>query len=206
MTSQAERDVMGLMLTTNAEVVATVLRRTGGTEGDSVIAAIAATRSLGLIVEDTLRALVQQARQEGHTWAEVGDVLHVTRQAAFQRFGTSGATDTIEDGEAPALEGAEARARQLVDDFMGQRWDAVQTDFSKMMRDAVPLELLTSTWERIERQWGQLLEVGKPVVSVHEGHTVVDLPLAFERQDASSRATFSMDGEVVGLLFLRSES
>ena len=67
--------------------------------------AIAATRSLDMIVEDTLRALVDQARAAGHTWAEIGELLHVSRQAAFQRFG-AGRRATAEEGVAVPVEGA----------------------------------------------------------------------------------------------------
>jgi hypothetical protein len=34
-----------------------------------------------------LQASVTQARVAGHTWQDVGELLGVTRQAAFQRFG-----------------------------------------------------------------------------------------------------------------------
>jgi hypothetical protein len=44
-------------------------------------------RSLARVVEDGMREAVQQARQAGHTWAEIGELLGTTRQAAFQRFG-----------------------------------------------------------------------------------------------------------------------
>src|ERR1700745_2769758 len=37
--------------------------------------------------EQVLKLCVQQSRDAGHTWQEVGDLLGVTRQAAFQRFG-----------------------------------------------------------------------------------------------------------------------
>ena len=37
--------------------------------------------------EQVLRLCVQQSRDAGHTWQEIGDLLGVTRQAAFQRFG-----------------------------------------------------------------------------------------------------------------------
>lgn len=33
-----------------------------------------------------LRAAVDRARAEGHTWQEIGEVVGTTRQAAFQRF------------------------------------------------------------------------------------------------------------------------
>jgi hypothetical protein len=104
------------------------------------------------------------------------------------------------------VEGAAGRALQLVDDFMAERWERVQEDFSTRMREAVPLDLLKSTRARIERQWGALLDVGQPAVTVRPGYTVVDVPLAFERDDSSGQATFSIDGEVAGLLFLRSET
>jgi len=38
--------------------------------------------------EDELHQAVAAARAEGHTWAEIGMTLGVTRQAAQTRFGT----------------------------------------------------------------------------------------------------------------------
>ena len=37
--------------------------------------------------EALLAAAVQEARREGRTWQEIGEVLGVSRQAAFQRYG-----------------------------------------------------------------------------------------------------------------------
>jgi len=51
------------------------------------LAPVVVVRSLARVVEDGLREAVQQARQAGHTWAEIGELLGTTRQAAFQRFG-----------------------------------------------------------------------------------------------------------------------
>src|SRR6516162_2340185 len=39
------------------------------------------------MADRVLRLCVQQSRDAGHTWQEIGDLLGVTRQAAFQRFG-----------------------------------------------------------------------------------------------------------------------
>jgi hypothetical protein len=86
-TDSGARDAMGLALTTNAELVSRVLHGAGRADGASVMAAVSATRTLDVILNDILRALVRQARAEGRTWAEIGEVLQVTRQAAFQRFG-----------------------------------------------------------------------------------------------------------------------
>ncbi|MBW8706172.1 hypothetical protein MBT84_41805 [Streptomyces sp. MBT84] len=39
------------------------------------------------LAEQVFKLCVQQSRDAGHTWQEIGDLFGVTRQAAFQRFG-----------------------------------------------------------------------------------------------------------------------
>lgn len=43
--------------------------------------------------EHGLRLAVQIARERGASWAEIGDVLGVTRQSAHERFGKKGESD-----------------------------------------------------------------------------------------------------------------
>lgn len=38
------------------------------------------------LVENLIEKAVRIAREQGHTWAEVGQALGVSRQAAWQRF------------------------------------------------------------------------------------------------------------------------
>lgn len=197
MPNPAEREVMALMLRTHAELVASVLQGADTVEGDSVIAAIAATRGLGVIVEDTLHALVQQARAEGHTWAEIGDLLHVTRQAAFARFGTTSGLATLDVADIPPLEGAEERARQMSGDFLAGRFAEVQAGFSERLRERQPLEVMKNGRARIEQRYGAFLEAGTASIIVRHGLTFVDLPLALERGDVRNRVIFDVDGQVV---------
>ncbi|MGW4244471.1 hypothetical protein [Nocardia sp. NPDC004722] len=82
-----ERVILAKLLSTNAEFVAEVLRPAEGNAAPSVMAALRAARSLDGVVDDVLRSLVRQARDEGRTWAEIGDIFGTSRQAAFQRFG-----------------------------------------------------------------------------------------------------------------------
>src|ERR1700749_3123016 len=93
---QWDREVMASLLLTNVQLVADALRADRDDSPGQVMRAVAATRSLDMIVEDTLRALVEQARSAGHTWAEIGQLLHVSRQGAFHPF---------DGGEGPALLG-----------------------------------------------------------------------------------------------------
>ncbi|MEU1203925.1 hypothetical protein [Nocardia sp. NPDC005825] len=86
-----ERAILAKLLSTNADVVVEVLRPGQGVPPPSVMAALRAARSLDGVVDDVLRSLVRQARDEGRTWAEIGEIFGTSRQAAFQRFGGAGA-------------------------------------------------------------------------------------------------------------------
>ncbi|WP_194814730.1 hypothetical protein [Nocardia sp. XZ_19_385] len=83
---QDERATLGMLLSANADLVVEVLRPAEGDPKVPVLAALTATRNLSRLVDDILHTLARQAREEGHTWAELGDLLGTSRQAAFQRF------------------------------------------------------------------------------------------------------------------------
>jgi Flp pilus assembly protein TadD len=48
---------------------------------------------------DALHRAVREALDDGATWSDIGAVLGVSRQAAFQRFGPKQATPPSEDAE-----------------------------------------------------------------------------------------------------------
>jgi len=43
---------------------------------------------LAWTTERITRATVDASREAGHTWQSIGDLLHITKQAAQQRYGT----------------------------------------------------------------------------------------------------------------------
>ncbi|MFX0576878.1 hypothetical protein [Nocardia nepalensis] len=83
---QDERAMLGKLLSANAELVVGALRPEEGRPSAPVLPALTATRNLSRLVDDILHTLARQAREQGHTWAEIGDLLGTSRQAAFQRF------------------------------------------------------------------------------------------------------------------------
>jgi hypothetical protein len=203
-----EREVMAALLSTNAELVADVLRGADEPGSDSAMRAIAATRSLSVIVDDTLRSLVDRARAEGRTWAEIGQVLHVSRQAAFQRFG-GGAPRRHADDEKEMMtvvENAPELALAVVEHFLAEEWKRTRADFDERMLEACPPELLASVRERVRAGGGEFLEFGSPDVSVRGGYTVVEIPLAFARGDAVSQVTFNADRQVAGFFIHRADA
>lgn len=202
MPDDGERGVMALMLTTNAQLVASVLRGESGPQAQSLMAAIAATRTLGLLVEDTLRALVRQARDRGSTWAEIGEVLHVTRQAAFQRFGGQAIAGITEDENLKPIPDAAAKAIGIVEIFMSERWDDLRAAFDARAREAASVELLRSTLAAGRTTYGPFIAYGTPTCVVRGDYTVVDIPMAFEKGELTARVSFNADEEVAGLFFL----
>jgi len=186
-----------MMLTANVELVAGVLRAEGHPAGQ-VMRAIAATRSLDTIVDDTLHALVDQARAAGHTWAEIGEVLHVSRQAAFQRFGGGRRPEVGEDViEAPVTDAAE-HALPVLEAFLDGRLDDARSTFDDRMLEAVSVELLADVREKVRREAGDVQALGAPAVSVRDGYTVVDIPVALERADGIGRVVLDADRQVAG--------
>jgi hypothetical protein len=196
---------MAMMLATNVQLVDDVLRAQEQSSGQ-VMRAIAATRSLDMVVEDTLRALVEQARAAGHTWAEIGDLLRVSRQAAFQRFG-GGRQPTSEDGGMVApVEGAVECAVPVLQAFIEGRFDDARSSFGGRMLNACSVELLADVREKVRRGAGEVQALGTPVVSVRDGYTVVDIPVALDRADGIGRVVLDADRQVAGFLVRPAEA
>ncbi|WP_319452716.1 MULTISPECIES: DUF3887 domain-containing protein [unclassified Mycobacterium] len=152
--------------------------------------------------EALLTAAVQQAREAGRTWQEIGEVLGVSRQAVFQRYGkpidprTGGVMNTT------ALPGADELARTVIDDLAHARWADVSARFDATMRDGLTDEGLAEAWAHI---------VG--LAGAYEGHgdtdavragdfTTTNTPLSFEAGDFVARITFRDDRTLAGLYIL----
>lgn len=194
-----------MLLTTNVRLVADVLREDLQSEGQAM-RAIAATRSLDLIVEDTLRALVARARAAGHTWAEIGELLHVSRQAAFQRFGGGDPASPADTGAAAPVAGAVELATPVLQAFIDGRFDHVRSTFNRRMLDACSVDLLADVRDKVRRGAGEVQALGTPAVSVRDGYTIVDIPVALERADGTSRVALDADGRVAGFFVRPAEA
>jgi hypothetical protein len=202
----AARLVMGLALTANAELLAGILLGRQESEADPVLSALSASRNLAVVVDDIQRSLARQARERGRTWAAIGEVLQVTRQAAFQRFGGTPDGTEASTGAGVQLPGAAEAALQVVDDFLAERWQEIRSGFDGRMSQAGSAERLQAARSRTEHEVGRFQETGTPSVTVQAGYTVVDVPLAFERGDRLGRVAFNVDGQVSGFFVLPAEA
>jgi hypothetical protein len=165
------------------------------------LAVVAVVRSLARVVEDGMREAVQAARQAGRTWAELGDLLGTTRQAAFQRFGRPLDPRTGAPMADAILPGAAGRAAGLIADVAEQRWEQARAGFDQRMSAALSAQALAAAWAQVIGAAGAYQGMGEPVAHQAGDYTVVDVPLHFEAAELNGRVSFSGTGQVAGLFF-----
>ena len=149
---------------------------------------------------------MRQAREAGHTWQELGDVLHTTRQAAFQRFGRPGSAATNPGTGArmsnDVLPGAGELALALIGAFFDGLDDQVIADFDETMLAQLPAEKLDDVRLQLLDLVGSYQSAGEPFVRRIGKHTVVDVPLEFEAGPMKCRVSYDQEGRVAGLFVL----
>ena len=163
---------------------------------------VTAVRSLARVVEEGLREAVQNARQAGHTWAEIGELLDTTRQAAFQRFGRPLDPRTGAPMSDTILPGAAERAVALLADVSEQRWEQVTGGFNQRMAEALDARGLAAAWAQVVGTAGEYQGMGEPVAHQAGDYTVVDVPLRFEAAEMTGQVSYDRAGQVAGLFLL----
>ena len=166
--------------------------------------ALAAVRE----AEDRLRGAVDAAREAGRTWAEVGEVLGTTRQAAFQRFGRPIDPRTGAPMNAAILPGAADAAVALFVNLAEGNWDEVRRDFDEKVAQALPdAAAVAAIWAALAGRYGRYEQrMGEPFAHQLGDYTVVDVPLRFEVGEQVGRVSFRGDGKVAGLFVLPPEA
>jgi hypothetical protein len=168
-------------------------------------------RAQGLddLAEQVLRLCVQQGRDAGHTWQEIGDLLGVTRQAAFQRFGKPIDPRTGEPMDKTVrMADAAERAVTIVTAILEGRMDEARQFFNAQVMAGFTDEVRGSALATVTGLVGAFegFGEGEPFVRRIGDHTVVDIPLCFEAGDMKARVAFDTDEKVAGLFILNPDA
>jgi Protein of unknown function (DUF3887) len=161
------------------------------------------------LAEQVLKLCVQQSRDAGHTWQEIGDLLGVTRQAAFQRFGKPVDPRTGEPMDKTVhITDAAERAVAIVKDVLEGRMDDARKSFNAQVLAAFTDEKRASGLATVAGLVGafESFGEGEPFVRRIGDHTVVDIPLRYEAGDMKARVAFDADALVAGLFILAPET
>jgi len=156
-----------------------------------------------------MRLCVQQSRDAGHTWQEIGDLLGVTRQAAFQRFGKPIDPRTGEPMDKTVhMTDAAQRAREIVAKVLNGQMDEARLSFSAEVLQAFTDEVWGKAMATVAGMVGtfESFDDGEPFVRRVGDYTVVDMPLHYEAGDMKARVAFDDDEKVAGLYVLPPEA
>ena len=168
----------------------------------SPLDAIAFAQGAVRAIDEGMQGAVLRAREAGHTWAEIGQVLGTTRQAAFQRFGRPADSPAGLPSARPALPGAAERGGALFADMAAGRWADVCRDFDEAVTSKLDADGVAARWARLTAMVGRLEERGEPVAYQLQDLTLVDVRLGFEAGERTGRVSYRRDGKVAGLFLL----
>jgi hypothetical protein len=174
----------------------------GGHGVTSDLVALRLAADLNGLAAATLRASVERAREQGRTWQEIGDVLGVTRQAAFQRFGNPVDPRTGVPMNANVRSEAAEHATQLIIDWFAGDYAAMSRDFNEEMATKASAAQMADAFAQITGMVGAYEGMGDPVVRQWGDYTVVDIPLRFEAGELNGRVSYDQDGKVAGVFAL----
>jgi hypothetical protein len=161
------------------------------------------------LAEQIHKLCVQQCRDAGHTWQEIGDLLGVTRQAAFKRFGKPIDPRTGEPTDRTVrMTDASERAIKIVTDVLEGRMDETRKSFNAEVPAAFTDEVRGNGMATVTGIVGAFEGFGEtePFVRRIGDHTVVDIPLRYEAGDMKARVTFDTDEKVAAIVILPPET
>jgi hypothetical protein len=173
--------------------------------GNDPIEVVRAARQIREGAETLMGAAVQQAREAGRTWQEIGEVLGVSRQAAFQRYGKPIDPRTGEALNTSPLPEAVELARAVIDDHAQGRWADITARFDETMRARLTEEGLAEAWVYLAGLAGAYESHGNTEAVRTGDFTVTNTPLAFEAGDFVARVVFRDDRTIAGLFILSPE-
>jgi hypothetical protein len=161
--------------------------------------AVAAARELAAASDAALQQAVDRARDAGHSWREVGDVLGTSRQAAFQRFGRPVDPRTGLAMTRILPPDAADRAVAIFAWHDEGRWAEIIGELDDTMRGLHSPQLLARGWATMASLYGRLERIGAPYPRPGSEDAVVIVPLFFEAGEARGMVRFGADGRIAGM-------
>jgi hypothetical protein len=163
---------------------------------------VRAARHIQDLADDLMAAAVEQARAAGRTWQDIGEILGVSRQAAFQRYGKPIDPRTGEAMNTNPLPGAKELARTVITDLAHSRWADISARFDDTMGDRLTDEGLAEAWAHIVGLAGSYESHGDTEVVRAGDFTTTNTLLNFEAGEFVARITFRDDQTIAGLYIL----
>jgi len=172
-------------------------------EGAPDLRLVRLARELRTLAGTTLRLTVERAQADGVSWQEIGAVLGVGREAAFQRFGRP-VGQQAGAPSAPVITDAADRAITVLTCWFEGRYGDAAAAFDAAMAEKLPAGRLAVARDQLTGTAGQYRRLGddEPLIRQLGDYTVADIPLEFEVGEMKGRVAFDRSGRVAGLYVL----
>ncbi|WP_052462258.1 hypothetical protein [Nigerium massiliense] len=141
---------------------------------DPLDAIAAASQDLAA-AEEALHARVAEARESGFTWQAISDVLGVSRQAAFKRFGHPHDPATGEPLETVSPLDAGAIASDVFGRLASGDIDGVRSLMTDACARALGKRALASTWDEVVTLFGDVVDVTETGTYGADGERLPDV-------------------------------
>lgn len=155
--------------------------------------------------DEVLRRSVAQARTHNVSWQQIGDVLDISRQAAFQRFrdptDPKGNTSMKTMTNTSMIPSAEAVYRNLE----SGDYDSIGQQMTFIAQRILNEDRVMGVWAEATAMVGTLESVGESFARPSGSNIVVETPLAFEAGELVGRIAYNRRNKIVGMLIMRPE-
>lgn len=195
LTDDDRQDMIDVMMTEQAAVL----------DQAPALEAVDLARRLADGAEANVRRMVDRARQDRSTWQQIGAVLGITRQSAFQRFGHAVDPRTGKLAEPPDQRAVES-ALAFVNELAAGQWESAAMRFDETVGAKLTPPALAATWAQVIGMCGALEEIGKPYAVRAGDITIVTTPLRFEAAEQQARISYDRDLRIAGLFFHSAEA
>ena len=114
----------------------------------------------------------------------------------------------LDGGSVTTAEGSDAaeKGRRLFGLAVEGRWEEVRADFDERMLAGLSIDMLAAGWDQVVHLVGPFRSFGEPAVRMIGEHTVVELPISFERGEMKGRVAIAPSAEVAGFFILKPEA
>ncbi len=177
---------------------------TDDVDEEADIQRVALAAELKTLVDQTLHDSVEQARAHQVSWQQIGDVLGITRQAAFQRFRNPNdprGSPMRTKSHTELISHAESVYRSIAADD----YDSIAGQMTFLVQRVLNEDKVMGVWSDATAVAGDLESLGESFVRPSGSSVVVETPLLFEAGDFVGRIAYNRRAKIVGMLILRPE-
>ena len=165
--------------------------------------------------KEQLAAAVRDARNNGRTWAAIGEELGMSRQAAFKRFGevTNPANGQKIKGGSMTVAQIQQLTEKVFDHIGAGELDELEQLIHPSVRKELPAELIAETWAKMLKEVGDKESYEDTHVTMPAGDRIEDgdkvlgtvigvTTLNCEAGEMMGRVAVDDERRIVGLLIV----